>query len=183
MMYTVTSTCATTSSAVATAVLTVNPAPDAGTVTGPDSVCLGESISLSDAVTGGVWTASNGNAFVSSSGSVFGVTAGSEDITYTTSGACGSASADLLVTIYNCSMGISTLPENDFSLYPNPAQNSITITATTTVEKVVINNILGQEIFSNKYNNALVSIIIEKLPAGIYLVRVNDTKVYKLIKQ
>ena len=183
MIYTVTSICATTTTATATQVVTVNPAPDAGTITGADSVCMSASISLSDAITGGSWTASNGNAFVSSAGVVLGVTAGTDNITYTTIGACGSANAELLVTIYDCSTGINNVLTNEYSLYPNPAQNSITITGPAYIGKVAINNIFGQEVFTGKYNVGTVTISIDLLPAGMYLVKINDTKIYKLVKQ
>ncbi len=183
MIYTVTSICATTTSATATLVITVNPAPNAGTITGSDSVCVSQSISLSDAVAGGTWTASNSNAFVSSSGGIFGVTAGTDNITYTTNGACGSANAELLVTIYDCSTGISNIPVSDYSPYPNPAQNSITITGSTNVNKVIISNVLGQEVFTVEYNSTIVAVNIDQLPAGIYLVRINDVKIYKLVKE
>ena len=183
MIYTVTSTCATTSTAIATLVLTVNPAPDAGSITGPDSVCITHSITLSDAISGGTWTASNSNAFVSSTGVVLGVTIGTDNVTYTTTNFCGSASAEALITISDCTTGTINLPINEYTLYPNPAQNNITITASTNIEKVLISNIFGQEVFVGKYNSQNIMINIDRLIAGVYLIKINDAKVYKLIKQ
>ena len=70
-------------------VVTVNPAPSAGTILGSSSVCTGLTITLTDGVTGGTWTASNGNATVSTSGVVTGVSAGTTTITYTVATPCG----------------------------------------------------------------------------------------------
>ncbi len=94
--YTVTNGCG---SAAATYVVTVNPLPVAGTITGSVPVCAGSSITLSDAVSGGVWSSSNGNAVVDGSGNVTGVTGGTTTVSYTVTNSCGSASAVSVVTV------------------------------------------------------------------------------------
>jgi len=59
-------------------------------VSGPDSVCVGSIINLSDGLTGGTWVSgSTGIAVINSlSGSLFGSTSGTTIITYTTPGSC-----------------------------------------------------------------------------------------------
>ncbi len=59
-------------------------------ITGPDSVCKGLTITLSDAVTGGIWTSSNTLVATigSSTGVVTGVDSGSAIITYLTGNGC-----------------------------------------------------------------------------------------------
>ncbi|MCW3122169.1 MAG: surface protein [Flavipsychrobacter sp.] len=82
--YTITRTgCSTT------LVVTVNPLPD--TIIGNQKFeCVGESIiQLSDATSGGTWSATNGNATVDGFGLVTGVTAGVDTISYTLSTGCG----------------------------------------------------------------------------------------------
>lgn len=54
----------------------------AATITGPDSVCVGSSITLTGTPSGGTWSASNGNATVGSAGLVTGVSAGVDTIFY-----------------------------------------------------------------------------------------------------
>lgn len=67
---------------IATAVVTVNPQPQP--ISGPDSVCVGSTILLTDATPGGVWTSSNpGVATVGSTGIVTGMAAGVTSIIYT----------------------------------------------------------------------------------------------------
>jgi len=61
---------------------TVNPAPVS--LVGPSEVCVGSTITLTDAVSGGAWTSSNtAVATVSSSGVVTGMSAGTVNIYYT----------------------------------------------------------------------------------------------------
>ena len=67
-------------------VVTVNASP--GAISGLTYVCVGSSISLSDAVAGGSWSASNGNATVGSSGIVTGITPGTVTISYGFSNGC-----------------------------------------------------------------------------------------------
>jgi hypothetical protein len=74
--------------------------PVAGTITGPASVCQGATITLSDAVTGGVWSASNSRATIAAlTGIVNGVTAGLDTIRYTVTNSCGTVSASRAITI------------------------------------------------------------------------------------
>ena len=79
---------------VAAQSITVNPAPDAGTISGPTTVCTGSSITLSSTVTGGTWTASNGLVNTDASGNISGNvgSSGTSTITYTVSNDCGTAS-------------------------------------------------------------------------------------------
>lgn len=93
--YTVTTGCGTASTSVT---IVVDPLPDAGTITGPTNVCIGATITLTDAAPGGVWSASNTNATVSG-GVVTGVTAGTDDISYTVTNVCGTASAVSTISI------------------------------------------------------------------------------------
>ena len=78
--------------------ITVNGA-SAGTINGASSVTIGLNTTLTDAVAGGVWSASNSNATVSATGVVTGVAAGTVTISYTVSGGCGSVTATYVVTV------------------------------------------------------------------------------------
>jgi hypothetical protein len=83
--YTISTGCGT---AVATHIVTIT--ASAGTITGPSSVCVGSSITLSDAVSGGTWSSSAiGIARTGSTSSVvYGVSAGTATISYMLAG-CG----------------------------------------------------------------------------------------------
>ncbi len=71
----------------------------------------------------------------------------------------------------------------NISIYPNPTQNDITISALAPIRNVVIENVAGQTIYSNDYNSNKVVINLADYPSGIYIVTVNDNKTYKVVRQ
>lgn len=104
----------------ATAVLTVVASPAA--ITGPSVVCMGSTINVSDATTGGTWSTSSGNVSVSGTAAttlaVTGVSAGTAALTYTAgSFGCyrtfnvtvGAPPAAIAGTFTVCPGGITTL--------------------------------------------------------------------------
>src|ERR1035437_3428151 len=95
-LYTVTSSCGSTA---ATHTVTVNPLPNAGSITGPASVCSGFTITLSDGAAGGVWSASNGHAAISGGGVVTPVSPGTDTISYTVTNVCGTVKATKIINI------------------------------------------------------------------------------------
>ena len=79
-------------------VVTVITSPDAGTITGASSVCVGSVVTLSDASPGGSWSASN--AFTTVVGGVVtGVSAGVDTISYSVTNSCGTSVASHYVTV------------------------------------------------------------------------------------
>lgn len=101
--YTLPGSCGT-----ATKVVSVGLAPNAGTISGATSVIVGSTITLTDGVSGGVWSSSNSNATVgSSTGVVTGVSAGVVTISYTVTSGCGSASATKTITVNSAVSGIT----------------------------------------------------------------------------
>ena len=85
--------------------ITVNPLPNAGTISGSSVGCVGGTIALSASAAGGVWSSSNaGIANVNSVGVVTGVSAGSAMITYTSTNSCGTAFATKNVTFESFSV-------------------------------------------------------------------------------
>jgi len=72
---------------ITTATVTANGLP--ATITGPATVCAGQTITLSDATPGGAWSSSNpAVGTVSGTGDVYGVAAGTTDITYAVASGC-----------------------------------------------------------------------------------------------
>lgn len=94
--FTSTTVCGTLS---ATKAITVNALPDAGSITGSSTICIGSSSSLTSTEPGGTWAGTTGNATVSSSGSVTGATEGPDVIVYTVTNLCGSAVTAKPVTV------------------------------------------------------------------------------------
>ena len=97
IIYTSTTACA---SLATSAIITINPLPVAGTISGPSVVCAGSSIALTDATAGGVWSSSNNIiATVDASGSVTGVNPGSTTINYSVTNICGTIAISYPVTV------------------------------------------------------------------------------------
>ncbi len=89
--YTVTGTDLNGCSADASLTISVNPLPNAGTITGTASVCVGATTTLTNTTAGGAgtWSMANANATISSAGIVTGVTAGADIAYYTYTNSCG----------------------------------------------------------------------------------------------
>ena len=98
--YTITNGCNT---ATDTALITVNPLPNAGTLTGVPSlthVCAGASTTLSSSTPGGNWSTTNIRATVNGSGVVTGHISGTDTVLYVVSTpTCGSATDSAIITI------------------------------------------------------------------------------------
>ncbi len=94
--YSVTNACGTIGTSTT---IMVNALPDAGTITGPDSICTSTTITLVDAVPGGVWSAGNANATVTGSGMVTGIFVGTDPISYSVTNGCGTVAAVKIIAI------------------------------------------------------------------------------------
>ncbi len=182
IVYSVTNTCGTVYTAKA---VTFEQFPSAGSIAGSDTACIGGgSITLTDPVTGGTWMATNSNASISA-GVVTGISAGTATVIYIVTNLCGSDTTQKTLTVIRCNTLANNVNEGAevITLYPNPTQGSISISSTGIIKSVVISNLLGQEMFKGQYNTNETAISLNQFAAGVYLVRINDTKVYKIIKQ
>jgi uncharacterized repeat protein (TIGR01451 family) len=68
-------------------------------ITGPDSLCAGAGITLSDQMDGGAWSSSNTSATISAAGLVTGAVAGIDTISYTVANSCGSRHVTKAISI------------------------------------------------------------------------------------
>jgi|GEM_PF-691195 len=67
--------------------------PLAGTISGPSSVCVGDTVLLSHTESGGTWVSSNPSVADVVSSGIAGIAAGSVTISYSLANSCGSATA------------------------------------------------------------------------------------------
>ncbi len=104
--------------ASASMAVNVQTLPSVAAISGPTGVCIGQSITLSDATSGGTWTSSNPSiAAVSGSGSVAGVSVGTATITYTITSSFGCPG------IATASVAVNDLPTGTLS----PSSGSVTL--------------------------------------------------------
>ena len=97
--YSVTNACGTSTASIT---ITVNPVPNAGTITGASSVCIGSTINLSSSGnTGGTW--SSGTPVVATidpvTGVVTGLSIGNSTITYSVTNSCGTTTTNTLIAV------------------------------------------------------------------------------------
>ena len=69
------------------------------------------------------------------------------------------------------------------TISPNPAQGVINITSDITVSNVTIQNILGQVVYSNSFNEKSINVDVQELQSGMYFMKINNGRVYKIVKQ
>jgi hypothetical protein len=63
-----------------------------------------------------------------------------------------------------------------FSIYPNPFDQTLTITSSQEVGRAVIYNALGQTVFTSSPGSAAVTVNLPELQAGVYLIQLFDAK-------
>lgn len=166
--------------------VTVTTLPSAGTVTGASSVCVGDTIILSDTAAGGVWSSGSAKTTTIGAGKVKGAIIGIDTIIYTVTNVCGSATASKTVAVIHCKTAMTErINGSDISIYPNPANNVLTITSPIKVSAVITGidgkRWLDQAIGATEIN-------ISSLANGLYFIALYDEygeriKVEKLIKE
>ncbi len=186
--YSVTNGCGT---ATATYSVTVNPLPDAGVISGIDSVCPGHTITLADAASGGAWFSGTPLiASVGSTGVITGVASGTASIMYIVSNSCGIDTAFYTVHVRSaaaCATGIGSTENgtvNGIAVYPNPTSDHISIVSTINLKavlKTVDGRVVMEQISARELN-------IGHLPEGMYLLLLSNeigqvVKVEKVVKE
>ena len=142
-----------------------------------DLVVVGENITWYDAETGGNMLPST--------------TLLQDNTTYyasNTSNGCESRNANsnrFAVTV-NLVLSSADFSQSYFSVYPNPAKESITISSKNVIESVLISNAIGQEILAVNPNEKETKLLISQWPNAMYFLRLktaNGIKTIKIVKE
>ena len=95
------------------------------------------------------------------------------------SGGCRSTPFGVTVTV---ALGSDGFDNANFSFYPNPTSNRLTISYSNAITKVTVMNLLGQILQENKSNELQVSVDLSSYPSATYLIKVEADAKSKIIK-
>ena len=176
LTYFVTNTCGT---ATTTKPITVNTL-SAGVIAGAASVAVGASTTLTNTVSGGVWSSLHtGIATVGATGLVTGVAVGNDSIKYSVTNVCGTANAYKMITItaHRDELSAATSSGNDVSVnvYPNPNTGTfiLELTGATGEANVIVADLSGRIIEMQTSTEKQMTFDLSKYAAGTYLLKVN----------
>jgi hypothetical protein len=83
--------------------------------------------------------------------------------------------------------GIHDEHSQDYQMYPNPTDASITISDTVNLRSVTIRDVRGRSLSSSHNQGVSAKVSLEGLPAGIYLIEVVDqqgtTTITRVVKK
>lgn len=158
-------------------------------INGGASVCIGDTIMLSDDSTSGVWTSNYTTiASVGSvSGIVTGIAAGSDTIKYTyPSNGCYVYS--VISTTTCASTGITKPNHNSqIIIYPNPTANEIIVYCQNNdYNSITISNSIGQDLIHLPLDSGKNNISINHLQSGLYYIILKGeggTAIRKILKK
>jgi uncharacterized protein YjdB len=162
----------------ATTIVNVNGLPaSAGTITGVTTLYTGTTTTLSDTTGSGSWSSSNTSvATVDAAGVVYGVSAGTANISYAVTNSCGSIWAVVTVTVSDVisSVGYLSGGATSISLAPNPASSKITLIVSggSHDNQVTVSNISGTIVRSLTFTDNKADINVSGLAQGVYLFRI-----------
>lgn len=167
-----------------TTVITVVAGPSP--ISGPDSLCVGSVITLSDATAGGTWSSSNTSIATvgSSTGTVTSVSAGTTIITYTASSGCFVIDTITVLPI-PCNLGIdkSSIKNNLVEVFPNPAYDELTIKIYPgEYNSFIITNEVGQVMLRAQLKSDQTTVNINALSSGLYYIIVSGDSGQKVLK-
>ncbi|MBQ0116896.1 MAG: T9SS type A sorting domain-containing protein [Flavobacterium sp.] len=89
-------------------------------------------------------------------------------------------------TTISDALSASDFVKNKLSVYPNPTENNITITAADQILTTTIYNLLGQKVNAKKHRDTTVELSLEQLNIGTYILEVettNGVQTSRLIKK
>ncbi len=73
--------------------------------------------------------------------------------------------------LHKNTLGATSFKNANVTMFPNPANTNFTIYANEAIEKVVLYNLVGQEVISQTFNSKSVNISIAELQEGVYVVK------------
>ena len=73
------------------------------------------------------------------------------------------------VVVVPAALSVAQFENSQISMYPNPALNSLTISAKNNIEKLSVYNLLGQKVMGQYPNADAITLDISQLESGVYV--------------
>ena len=158
-------------------VITIDSIPNAGFISGLDTVCMLSTIVLTSSVATGTWSSSNSGIATVAGGIVWGVASGADTIRYSVSNSCGTAVVAKIIYVASCLTDVELVNSiaSQIELYPNPTINEVHVDHAVNCT-VTITNILGQQVLHTRLTTDKATINIESISTGMYMVQITDPK-------
>ena len=173
--------CKTTSAHPGMCIASFNDGSDAAPT--PTITAIGNALTASPAFNETIQWYKNDTAIAGANGQTYTITEdGNYSVTYTNHYGCSSTSD---TSFHQWVDGVSELQIADypFQIYPNPANDLITIKSENNFNRVELFNMLGVSmIFNNEKTNQL-KISVENIPNGNYFIKITDEKNNSVFKQ
>ena len=110
-------------------------------------------------------------------------TVGTYTVTYDATDASGNTATQVTRTVNVVdSLSVNEVDEVKLSIFPNPASTHWNIKAKNEIKSISLYDISGRKILHEKPYNKNVEINAQSLPSGVYLLSVNKTNTFRLIK-
>jgi len=158
-----------------------------GDISGPDTICVGDTYTYTETVTGGEWNMYDSvHATLVAPGVVKGLVAGEDFIGYSKNGPapdCYRIRYFTIEVVY-CPDGVTNVNgSHALSVFPNPAHTQLIISYGNKIHDVLITSLVGQTVYHNTFDDLRATIDVASLPAGVYLIHINNTEVRKFVKE
>ena len=119
---------------------------------------------------------------------VYNMRIGTADSGQSTPNPCynGSYGVTVSMTVNVTTLGISDYSQMNFTYYPNPVNDQLTINAQTNVDDITVLNMLGQVVLHQSPNRSNCVVDMAALRTGVYFVQVsigNKTETVRVLKQ
>ncbi|NDC42747.1 MAG: T9SS C-terminal target domain-containing protein, partial [Chitinophagia bacterium] len=153
-------------------------------ITGADTLCLGDSATLSATTAGGSWGSTNTLVVaVSAAGRVFAMGTGLADVVYTVANMCDTVTATHHVYVQPAGLclletGGPSITEMQVALYPNPSGGRVVLEAKqTTLVQFVVTDMAGRTVLETTPapGTQRLDVNLSHLSAGMYLYRITTS--------
>jgi hypothetical protein len=100
----------------------------------------------------------------------------------TSTGCYDTTTSGIILVQATTSSEIDEVTSADIQVYPNPAKTLLTVTSPHRIFNVNIANPLGQTVYQRDFNTSHIQLDIANLSSGVYFLKINGTKVIKILK-